>query len=80
MIVCSCNVLSDGAIKACLKDGGECPRSVREVYSCLGCSPKCGRCANTIKAIMQEAFAAAIACPPGCDCCASSIRIEAMVE
>ena len=53
MIVCSCNVLSDGAIKACLKDGDTCPRSVREVYTCLGCAPKCGRCADTIRALMD---------------------------
>jgi bacterioferritin-associated ferredoxin len=25
-----------------------------EVYACLGCSAQCGRCAHTIKRIMDE--------------------------
>lgn len=66
MIVCSCNVLSDSAVReACaLRDGR--PRSTGEVYRCLGCSPQCGRCARTIRAIMNEALAV---CPPSCATC-----------
>jgi bacterioferritin-associated ferredoxin len=26
------------------------------VYGCLGCSPQCGRCAATIRRIMDEAL------------------------
>lgn len=55
MIICSCNVLSDGDIKACLKPGPACPRTTAEVYRCFGCSPKCGRCVRTIRALMNEA-------------------------
>jgi bacterioferritin-associated ferredoxin len=70
MIVCSCNVLSDGDVKACLTPGPDCPRTPAQVYRCLGCSPNCGRCATTIRNIMDKALAAAAAdaplCPLGC--------------
>jgi bacterioferritin-associated ferredoxin len=59
MIVCSCNILSDGDVKACLKPGPDCPRTPAQVYRCLGCSPDCGRCARTIRAIMDQALATA---------------------
>jgi bacterioferritin-associated ferredoxin len=71
MIVCSCNILSDGDVKACLKPGPGCPRTPAQVYRCLGCSPDCGRCARTIRAIMDQALADAgvepiAACRRGC--------------
>ena len=70
MIVCSCNVLSDGDVKACLAPGPGCPRTPAQVYRCLGCSPNCGRCARSIKAIMDNALAAAghacSVCPAAC--------------
>jgi bacterioferritin-associated ferredoxin len=56
MIVCSCNVLSDGQIKACVNGGPSCPRTAADVYQCLGCSPKCGRCARTIRQIVANAL------------------------
>ena len=56
MIVCSCNILSDGDVKACLAPGPGCPRTPAQVYTCLGCSPDCGRCARTIRAIMNDAL------------------------
>jgi bacterioferritin-associated ferredoxin len=56
MIVCSCNVLSDHDVRGTLT-GPEAPRSPVEVYGCLGCSPKCGRCARTIRSIMDHALA-----------------------
>ncbi len=66
MIVCSCNVLSDGSIRACLNPGPDCPRTPAQVYQCLGCSPKCGRCAVTIRAIMDQALAASHTCSTEC--------------
>jgi len=54
MIVCSCNVLSDQDVRAAL-DGGEAPRTTGQVYGCLGCSAQCGRCARTIRRIIDEA-------------------------
>ncbi|NIX78068.1 (2Fe-2S)-binding protein [Microvirga terricola] len=72
MIVCSCNVLSDGDVKACLAPGPRCPRTPAQVYRCLGCSPNCGRCVRTIRTIMDQALAEAGAEPLGtCEggCC-----------
>lgn len=54
MIVCSCNVLSDHAVRGCI-GGPECPRTPAQVYRCLGCSPQCGRCAVTIRKMLQTA-------------------------
>lgn len=59
MIVCSCNVLSDNDVRACLNPGPDCPRTPAQVYRCLGCSPECGHCARTIRAIMDQTLAAA---------------------
>jgi bacterioferritin-associated ferredoxin len=58
MIVCSCNVLSDQDVRSALS-GDEAARTCGEVYGCLGCSAQCGRCARTIRRIMDEALAAA---------------------
>ena len=69
MIVCSCNVLSDGDVRACLHQGPGCPLTPAQVYRCLGCRPECGHCARTIRTIMDQALAAAAndtACPKGC--------------
>ena len=66
MIVCSCNVFSDHDVrKAC--SGSRAPRTPGQVYGCLGCSAQCGRCARTIKKIMDEALGAcAKSCCAGC--------------
>jgi len=58
MIVCSCNVFSDHDVRTALSDEGT-PRTARQVYGCLGCSPQCGRWARTIQDIMDEAVAGA---------------------
>jgi bacterioferritin-associated ferredoxin len=58
MIVCSCNVLSDDDVRATLARGQTIPRTTGQVYHCLGCSAQCGRCARTIRRIMDEALAA----------------------
>jgi bacterioferritin-associated ferredoxin len=63
MIICSCNVLSDHAVRTAVS-GAAAPRTTGQVYGCLGCSPQCGRCATTIRRIMDEALGAcAAACP-----------------
>ncbi|MFZ5735209.1 MAG: (2Fe-2S)-binding protein [Pseudomonadota bacterium] len=67
MIVCSCNVITDHDIRNAVTSGGPVPRTARQVYGCLGCSAECGRCARTIKKIMNEALGAcAKACCSGC--------------
>jgi bacterioferritin-associated ferredoxin len=62
MIICSCNVLSDHAVRTAVS-GAAAPRTAGQVYGCLGCSPQCGRCATTIRRIMDEALG-----PCGADC------------
>jgi|GEM_PF-1412703 len=70
MIVCSCNVLSAAQIKNTIGDPAANPQTPGQVYRCLGCSPQCGRCARTIKAMLadikgleQPAESACGACP-----------------
>lgn len=67
MIVCSCNVLSESQVRDTVADEAG-PRKTLEVYRCLGCSPQCGRCARTIRAIMDEALGASPcdSCPAAC--------------
>ena len=62
MIICSCNVLSDHAVRTAVS-GAAAPRTAGQVYGCLGCSPQCGRCAATIRRIMDEALGP---CTGGC--------------
>ena len=54
MIVCSCNVLSDTDVRTVAKTATR--RTTGYVYSCLGCRARCGRCARTIREIMNEVF------------------------
>jgi bacterioferritin-associated ferredoxin len=71
MIVCSCNVLTDHDVRTALSHA-ETPRTPGAVYGCLGCGPQCGRCARTIRRIMNEALASCIeagSCEPGSECC-----------
>jgi bacterioferritin-associated ferredoxin len=76
MIVCSCNVLSDKAVREVCN--AECkPRSTGEVYRCLGCSPQCGRCALTIRAILREAGAS---CADACATCPGAVAAGGFLE
>jgi len=67
MIICSCNVLSDEDIRNAVTASEDLPRNPKQIYGCLGCSAECGRCARTIKTIIDEALGAcALACKSGC--------------
>jgi bacterioferritin-associated ferredoxin len=67
MIVCSCNVLSDDDIRAAVAKSDDAVRHAKQVYGCLGCSAECGRCARTIKTIIDEALGpCAKSCCSGC--------------
>jgi bacterioferritin-associated ferredoxin len=67
MIVCSCNVLSDHDVRNAVSAASDLPRNPKQIYGCLGCSAECGRCARTIKAIIDEALGpCAKACCSGC--------------
>jgi bacterioferritin-associated ferredoxin len=73
MIVCSCNVLSDQDVRTAL-NAERTPRTTGQVYGCLGCSPQCGRCARTIRRIMDEALSVA-ACATDCECARHSVQV-----
>jgi bacterioferritin-associated ferredoxin len=67
MIVCSCNVLSDHDVRNAVSAAGDLARHPKQIYGCLGCSAECGRCARTIKTIIDEALGpCAKACGLGC--------------
>lgn len=65
MIICSCNVLSDHDVRGAMDSAA--PHTTAQVFGCLGCSAQCGRCATSIRAIMDDALAGA-GCPAGCAC------------
>jgi bacterioferritin-associated ferredoxin len=67
MIVCSCNVITDHDIRNAVGAADDVMRHAKQVYGCLGCSAECGRCARTIKTIIDDALGAcAEACHEGC--------------
>ena len=53
MIICSCNVLSDREIRSALATATRRPR-VSQVYAHLGSRGQCGRCAGTIKKLIDD--------------------------
>ena len=52
MIICSCNVLSDAMVRTWLAADPQFCWTVTEMYRCLGCAPKCGRCVRAIRDII----------------------------
>ncbi len=55
MIICSCNVFSDGEVRALLELRPP-AAGTAQVFRGLGHQPQCGRCARTIRKIMHEAL------------------------
>jgi bacterioferritin-associated ferredoxin len=53
MIVCSCNVLSDHQVRSTVAKASRQPR-MSHINGCLGSSARCGRCAHTIKRIIDD--------------------------
>lgn len=66
MIICSCNVLSEAQILETLKLGAS-PRAAGTAYRCLGCAPRCGRCLETVRALLHKAHLDN--CKVGCAIC-----------
>jgi hemoglobin len=58
MIICSCNVISDHEVRTVLVSAEANPCSAAQVYDCLGCIVQCGRCARSVRRILEEG-------PPG---------------
>jgi bacterioferritin-associated ferredoxin len=54
MIVCSCNVLTDHAVREALSSPTP-PQTPSQVHRHLGCKAQCGRCVRTMREIMDEA-------------------------
>src|SRR6202045_1991150 len=52
----SCNFLTDREVRTMVTTGARPPSTPGQVYKCLGCRPKCGRCARSISLIMDEAL------------------------
>ena len=68
MIVCSCNCLSDTQIRTTMS-GSDRPKTPSQVYRCLGCTPRCGVCARTIRAILRDTDGVGLtACPSRHSC------------
>jgi bacterioferritin-associated ferredoxin len=73
MIVCSCNVFSDRDVRSAIDSSVARPATANQVYGCLGCSPQCGRCARTIRRIMDEALTG---CPVPCQVACANMDTE----
>jgi bacterioferritin-associated ferredoxin len=54
MILCSCNVISDRDVRACVKPCGASADKARDVFRCLGVAPKCGRCVRKIQSLFER--------------------------
>ena len=68
LIICSCNVLSEAQILATLQsEDVPRPRTAGQAYRCLGCAPRCGRCVETVRALIAKAHLAD--CHVGCTTC-----------
>ena len=67
MIVCSCNVFSDADVRSVIASASQARTS--RVYASLGCAAKCGRCAHTIKTLIDEASPV--------EACCSQVRLAA---
>jgi bacterioferritin-associated ferredoxin len=81
MIVCSCNVLTDHDVRNAVTVAQMPLRTPGQIYGCLGCSAQCGRCARTIKKIMDEALGTcAKACGSGCPHSMADTDSDATVE
>ena len=57
MIICSCNVFSDGEVRAVVESRPQ-AAGTAQIFRDLGHEPQCGRCARTIRNIMNEALPA----------------------
>lgn len=57
MIVCSCNVISDSAVRRAIDDPDTAVARVSCLFGHLGCRPQCGRCAPTLRRLIRESAA-----------------------
>ena len=55
MIVCICNAIDEGELRAAARAGAPCPKSA---YAHLGCEPQCGTCLCFAQEIVDDERAA----------------------
>ena len=53
MIICSCNAFSDHQVWSTFAKATRRPR-MRQIYGYLGGTPQCGRCARSIRRIVEK--------------------------
>ncbi|ADP70901.1 BFD domain protein (2Fe-2S)-binding domain protein [Rhodomicrobium vannielii ATCC 17100] len=53
MIICSCNVLSDEAVRSAMSSPNP-PRTPCQVHRHFGCTAKCGRCTRSLRDAMDD--------------------------
>lgn len=58
MIVCVCNNIREGDLRAAVQGGGACA-SACKTYRAMGHQPKCGQCIRFARTIIAEAREAA---------------------
>jgi bacterioferritin-associated ferredoxin len=80
MIVCSCNVLSDQAVRDLVTASGSQSLTAHEVYGCLGCDMQCGRCARAVKRILNETLADRAGGCPGCPAKRPSDKVDCSIS
>jgi bacterioferritin-associated ferredoxin len=66
MIICSCNVLSDDDVRGAVTSIRQQSCTPGQIYGCLGCGAQCGRCARTIKRIVDDTLRACLANRAAC--------------
>ncbi|WP_158670348.1 (2Fe-2S)-binding protein [Bradyrhizobium guangdongense] len=67
MIICSCNVISDRAVRDIVTAAEARPSSAAQVYDCLGCIVQCGQCSRSVKQVLEECSSESRQCR-GRDC------------
>jgi len=79
VIICSCNVLSEEQILATLERSARVKsRTPGEAYRCLGCAPQCGRCLQSVRALLAKADLED--CKVGCPGCPSGLGHHAVAS
>jgi len=53
MILCSCNAISDSAVRESLASPNP-PRTPSQVHRHLGCKAQCGRCVRSIREMLDQ--------------------------
>jgi bacterioferritin-associated ferredoxin len=56
MIVCVCNAIREGEVRAAARAGASCPTSA---YKARGCKPRCGQCFTFAREIIAAERAGA---------------------